>query len=181
MIACLKVKYCWKNEKQSKVIKMKEKMPEAKTTLANRAIHAWKNAEGERKERHLIQTVKFAEEAKKKFEWDFKNEELSITSTKEIDPSTAEIVCEDVTFVAQRKEGGIVFLVEAKCQYCGKRFLPEYANNVIDIVGIGARLSVSQTCEKCLENMGRTVRGVQSTRELVIEKVREIYDLIKEE
>lgn len=152
----------------------------AKQSLANRAIQAWKASEEERKERHINQTAKFAEEAKKGFVWTFRNEELLITSTEAIDPSTAKIICEDVTFIAQKREGGIVFLVEVKCQYCGKQFLPEYANSVCDLATMGSRLSAPQTCEECKKER-REVVEFQSTAELVLEKVREIYDLIKEE
>ena len=149
-----------------------------KATLAERAIQAWEANEEERKEKHINQIVKFAEEAKKRFVWVFRDEK--ITFTKAIDPSTAKIVCEDVTFIAQRREGGIVFLVEVKCQYCSKHFLPEYANNVNDLTTIGNRLSAPQTCEECLKER-RVIAKSQSTAELVLEKVRDIYDLIKEE
>ena len=128
---------------------MKDKMPKRKASLAERAIQAWKNAEVERKGRRINQTVKFRGEARKEFDRVFPNEE--ITSAKAIDPSTAKIVCGGVTFIAQEKESGIVFLVEIKCRYCGKPFLPEYANNVNDLATVGARLSVPQTCKKCLK------------------------------
>jgi hypothetical protein len=146
--------------------------------LANRAKQAWKANEEERKERHVNETVKFVEEAKKAFVWVFGDEK--ITSIKAINPDNVEIVCEDVTFIVQKRGGGIVFLVKVKCQYCGKQFLPKYANNVIDLVGVGGRLSAPQTCEACLKEK-RDVVEVSSTAELVLEKVVEIYDLIKEE
>ena len=117
---------------------------------------------------------------KKGFVWTFRNEELTITSTEPINPSNAKIVCEDVTFFAQKRGGSIVFLIEAKCQHCGKQFLPEYANNVYDLVSIGSRLSVPQTCEDRKKER-RGVGEFQSTAEVVLEKVVEIYDLIKEE
>ena len=98
-----------------------------------------------------------------------------------IDPSNAKIVCEDVTFFAQKRGGGIVFLVEVKCQRCGKQFLPEYANNVNDIVAIGSRLSAPQKCEKCLKETTGLGHYPSSTAEIVLEKVREIHDLIKED
>jgi len=155
-----------------------EKMPKNKATLADRAVQAWKKEEEERNERRIGDTAKFAEDAKKRFVWVFKDEE--IPTIYAIDQSTAKIVCEDVTFIAQRKEGGIVFLVNVKCQYCGKLFLPEYANNVNDLTTIGSRLSAPQTCEECLKER-KNVMKFQSTAERVLEKVREIYDLIKEE
>lgn len=152
----------------------------ATQSLANRAIQAWKTSEEKRKERHINQTAKFVEEAEKEFVWIFRNEELTITSTEMIDPSNAKIVCEDVTFFAQKRGDSIVFLIEAKCQHCGKQFLPEYANTVYDLVSIGSRLSVSQTCEECKKERKEAVE-FQSTAELVLKKVREIYDIIKEE
>lgn len=121
----------------------------AEQSLANRAIQAWKANEVKRKKRYVDQKVKFAEDAKKEFVEVFRDEK--VTSTKAIDPSTTEIVCEDVTFIAQKREGGIVFLVEVKCQRCGKQFLPEYANGVSDLVTIGSRLSAPQTCKECLD------------------------------
>ena len=153
----------------------------ATQSLANRAIQAWKTSEEKRKEKHINQTAKFVEEAEKEFVWKFRNEELTITSTEMIDPSNAKIVCEDVTFFAQKRGGGIVFLVEVKCQRCGKQFLPEYANNVNDLVAIGSRLSVPQKCEECLKETTGLGHYPSSTEEVVLKKVREIYDLIKEE
>lgn len=152
----------------------------AKQSLTNRAKQAWKTSEEKRKERHIDQTTKFVEDAKKAFVWTFRNEELLITSTEAINPSNAKIVCEDIMFIAQKRESSIVFLVKVKCQYCGKQFLPEYANSVYDLASIGGRLSAPQTCEDCLKER-REVAEFQSTAELVLEKVREIYDLIKEE
>lgn len=152
---------------------------ENKQSLANRAIQAWKTTEEERKETQINQTAKFVEEAKKRFEWVFRDEK--ITSTKAIDPSNAEVVCEDVTFIAQKREGGIVFLVEVKCQRCGKLFLPEYANNVNDLVAIGSRLNTPQKCGECLKETTGLEHYPSSTEEVVLEKVREIYNLIKEE
>lgn len=150
-----------------------------KASLANRAIRAWMANEVERKERRVNQTVKFAEDAKKEFDRQFPNEK--VISTEAINPSNVKIVCGGVTFIAQRNlEHSIVFFVEVKCQCCGKQFLPVYANNVIDLVTIGNRLSVPQTCEECERDKKEEVE-FQSTAELVLEKVVEIYDLIKEE
>lgn len=149
------------------------------TSLANRAKQAWKASEEARKERYVNQTMEFAEEAKKEFDRRFSDEK--ITSTEAINPSNVKIVCEDVTFIAQRKELAIIFYVEVKCQYCGKQFLPEYANNVINLLTIGNRLSIPHTCEECKERRKGLEHCPYSIAEIVLEKVREIYNLIKEE
>lgn len=146
-------------------------------SFREQAIEVYKKDNARQEEIVNENAEAFRRKAQKAF---FELFNIATTASKAIDSHQAIVHIDDQKFVARKEQyGDCIFHTIVNCTLCKKELVLH--NTVEELREIGRDLSKRYVCDKCKEKERKEEPVFQSTAELVLEKVREIYDLVREE
>ena len=140
-------------------------------SLRERAIKAYEEWKRGVKEREKQEAQLFAERKAKEFERIFG------AKPDEVRPATPYecfIMCDGLTFRVRAAPYRDIFEVSVQCPQCHNQFFRE----VDSLHGLGETLSNSEKCPKCLDSPEPREPSVEKQ---IVQKLREILDLLQEE
>ena len=142
--------------------------------LRERAIKAYEEGKKKRKEYERRRTKNFAEFRAREFERIFGAKPDQV---QPVTPHECLIKCDGLTFRAHEYEYGTTFEVEVQCPQCHNHFFVE----VSSLSSLGEVLSNPAKCPKCSESSEPSEPREPSVEKQIVQKLREILDLLQEE
>lgn len=151
---------------------------ENQKSFREQAIEAYEKDKARQEQIKKENAEAFRRKAEKAF---FELFDIPTTASTAMDRHQAAVYVADQKFVARKAlDGDCVFYTMVKCTQCKKALTA--SNTIATLREIGRDLSTKYLCDKCKEKERKEEEPVfQSTADLVLEKVREIYDLVREE
>jgi len=137
--------------------------------LKERAIGTYLRETAEQRERSRKAAEEYAAEASKEFKQAFGEEPDKV---KPLTRWSCEIHCDGLIFEAHQQAYGSEFYVKLPCSNCGELVPIE----VLSLSTLGYWLSQKPLCKKC----SKIINAEKTAEEQIIEKLKEILNLIKE-
>jgi len=139
--------------------------------LRERAIKAYEEDKKRREESERREAKSFAERKAKEFEEIFG---VKPDKVQPVTPYECSIECDGLTFRVRAAPYRDIFEVSVRCPQCHSLFFREVGS----LHRLGEILSNSEKCPKCLDSSEPRELSVE---EQIVQKLREILDLLKEE
>ena len=140
--------------------------------LREKAIREYEEREKEKEEREKREAQRFAERRAEEFAYIF---EVKPDEVLPKTPHECYIKCDGLTFRVRDSVGGAIYEVGIPCSKCGKTVF----RRVSSLANLGEALSNPVKCSECSDNSSES--EAQSVEEQIVQKLREILDLLRED
>ena len=141
--------------------------------LRERAIKAYEEEKKRLEEYKRERAQNYAEWRVREFEEIFG---VKPDKVQPVSPHECFIECDGLTFRVHEAAYGTTFEVEVQCPQCHNHFFRE----VNSLCGLGRALSNPAKCPKCSESSKPSEPREPSVEKQIVQKLREILDLLQE-
>jgi len=163
------------NEESTNAVNLAD--DEKQKSFREQAIEAYEKDKARQEQIKKGNPEAFRRKAEKAF---FELFDIATTGSEDIDGHRAIVHVGNQKFAARKaKYGDCIFHTIVNCTLCKKELILH--DTVEELKEVGRDLSGKYLCDECKEKEREEEPIFQSTADLVLEKVREIFDLLKEE